>query len=121
MIAVFFCEQQTPYNEPSLRVITECAFEDSKQSLVIDLDMIKYLPFSNRHYVSNKLLPKAIQQNKCGSNPFDIVFTNLGDLKDYNAIRRNLPLTETVETEFIGHKWTNKCPTDLFPRGKYFS
>jgi len=98
------------------KVISECSFEDSKQSLVIDLDFVKNLPTGTRYLISNKLFPELININKAGVLPFDLVMTNLGDLENYYSIRKQLPKGETVEQETLCEKWTDKCHTELFPK-----
>ena len=98
------------------KVISECSFEDSKQSLVIDLDFVKHLPTGTRYLISNKLFPELININKAGVLPFDLVMTNLGDLENYYSIRKQLPKGETVEQETLCEKWTDKCHTELFPK-----
>jgi hypothetical protein len=99
------------------KIISECSFEDSKQSLVIDLDFVKNLPMGTRFLISNKLLPELININKAGVHPFDLVMTNLGDLENYYSIRKQLPKSsETVEHESLCEKWTDKCHTELFPK-----
>ena len=98
------------------RVVRECSFEDSKQSLVIDLDFVKNLPTGTKYLISEKLLPELININKAGVLPFDLVMTNLGDLENYYHIRKKLPKGETVEHEKLCEKWTDKCHTELFPK-----
>ena len=98
------------------KVISECSFEDSKQSLVIDLDFVKNLPTGTKYLISNKLFPELININKAAVLPFDLVMTNLGDLENYYSIRKQLPKGETVEQETLCEKWTDKCHTELFPK-----
>ena len=98
------------------KVISECSFEDSKQSLVIDLDFVKHLPTGTKYLISNKLFPELISINKASVLPFDLVMTNLGDLENYYSIRKQLPKGETVEQETLCEKWTDKCHTELFPK-----
>jgi len=98
------------------RVMSEISFEDSKQSLVIDLDFVKNLPTGTRYLISNKLFPEIVNINKAGVLPFHLVMTNLGDLENYYSIRKQLPKGETVELENLCEKWTDKCHTELFPK-----
>ena len=99
------------------KVISQLSFEDSKQSLVIDLDFMKNLPTGTKYSLSNKFLPDLISINKAGVLPFDLVMTNLGDMENYYSIRKQLPRdNDSIEQELLCEKWTDKCHTELFPK-----
>ena len=94
-----------------LRLINE-NISETKQSVIIDLEFVKDLPIVKQHVLSKHILPKAINNNKSGTNPFELFLTNLGDYKDYKSIRDSFQLN----IEAVGNSFTDKIYKELFSK-----
>ena len=64
------------------------------------------------------MITPDISQNKTGSVPFELFFTNLGDLQDYHSVRNAFNITDTPEESEALETWSYNCYTELFPREK---